>query len=75
MALYTFTPNTVIESSKIDDNFAGLANGAEIQTGAITPGKWKNAYCFRAWDSGGTTLTDATAVQPVKSVPPSLGEW
>lgn len=37
----------------------------------MKPGSWinsadripRNPYCFRAWDSGGTTLTDATPVQ------------
>lgn len=29
----------------------------------INPGMWKNPFCFRAYDSGGTTLTDNAFVQ------------
>lgn len=36
---------------------------AKIANAAVTPAKWTNPYCFRAIDSGGTTLTDATHVQ------------
>jgi hypothetical protein len=33
--MHTFTPNTVIESSKVNANFQGLADGSEINAGAI----------------------------------------
>lgn len=36
---------------------------SDIADDAITPAKWTNPYCFRAWDSGGTTLTDGSEVQ------------
>lgn len=36
---------------------------AKIADDAVTPAKWTNPYCFRAYDSAGTTLTDATAVE------------
>lgn len=36
---------------------------AKIADDAVTPAKWVNPYCFRAYDSGGTTLTDAAAVK------------
>lgn len=35
--MYTFTPNTVTESSKVNSNFAGLADGSEISDEAILP--------------------------------------
>lgn len=35
--MYTFTPNTVAESSKVNSNFEGLADGSEIADSAILP--------------------------------------
>lgn len=32
---------------------------AKIADDAVTPAKWTNPYCFRAWASTTTTLTDA----------------
>lgn len=39
----TFSPNTVIESSKVNENFDGLADGSEIQSSAITTAKIADA--------------------------------
>ena len=35
--MYTFTPNTVAESAKVNANFEGLADGSEIADEAILP--------------------------------------
>lgn len=32
MSLFTFTPNTIIKSSQINANFAGLADGSEMNS-------------------------------------------
>lgn len=65
----SFSPNTVIESAKVNENFDDLADGTAIQSGAITtakiaddavtPAKWVNPYCFRAYPSVATTVADA----------------
>lgn len=39
MTLNSFTPNTPIESSKVNANFSGLADGTEINDSAITTAK------------------------------------
>lgn len=43
-------PDSTITTAKINDD-------------AVTPAKWTNPYCFRAYASGATTLTDATFVK------------
>ena len=35
----------------------------KLADGAVTPAKWTNPYCFRAYASGSTTLTDGTYVK------------
>lgn len=47
-----FTPNTVIKSADINTNFAGLADGSEINAGAITNAKFNTAQ----GEFGGTWL-------------------
>ena len=37
--------------------------GGDNTISGITPGMWTNPYCFRAWDSGGTTLTDGAFIK------------
>ncbi len=64
--------NGGIDNSNIDASAAiatsKLADDADITTakiadGAVTPAKWTNPYCFRAYASGSTTLTDGTHVK------------
>lgn len=50
--MQTFTPNTTIESAKVNSNFSGLADGSEILASAVTPEKLLTGT--------GTTWTPAT---------------
>ncbi len=34
-----------------------------ISISQVTPSAWTNPYCFRAYDSGGTTIADGTATK------------
>jgi hypothetical protein len=44
-------------------NDASFNDGTGIADDAITPAKWSNPYCFRAYDSAGTTLLDNVSTQ------------
>lgn len=57
--MYTFTPNTPAESSKVNANFAGLADGSEILNDAVTTAKILDANVTTA------KLADAS-VTPAK---------
>lgn len=46
-----------------DERVAGLISTQAIQGRSVTPAKWTNPYCFRAFAAAGTTLTDNTAVK------------
>lgn len=52
--------NDVVETAKIKD--LNVTTG-KLADGAVTPAKWTNPYCFRAYASGSTTLTDGTYVK------------
>lgn len=52
--------SNAVTTAKIADS---NVTTAKIADDAVTPAKWTNPYCFRAYDSGGTTLTDNTVVQ------------
>ena len=63
--------NNAVTTDKIaDDNVtaAKIADGAidaaaKINDDVVTPAKWTNPYCFSAYDSAGTTLSDGGFVQ------------
>lgn len=42
---------------------AAAIAGTKLATAGVTPGIWTNPYCFSAYGSGTTGLTDATAVK------------
>lgn len=52
------TNDSVVTTNITDAN----VTTAKIADDAVTPAKWTNPYCFKAYASGGTTLTDATFV-------------
>lgn len=52
-----FTPNTVIRSTEINSNFDGLADGTEINDGAINQLKIYNPYKFHAYRNGNVTMS------------------
>jgi hypothetical protein len=54
---------TITSFANATHNHLNAAGGGALGNGAATPGIWTNPYCFRASDSGGTTLTDNTIVQ------------
>lgn len=56
----TFTPKTLIESAKINENFEGLADGTMIESGAITPAKITNPYKFLAYLGSNQTTVATT---------------
>lgn len=65
VADYNTPINTIVTVINGNLDNANIATGAGISTDkiaddAITPAKWTNPYCFRAYASGATTLTDAT---------------
>lgn len=45
-----------IKDSKLNTNNSVVT--ANITDDAVTPAKWTNPYCFSAWASGGTTISD-----------------
>lgn len=42
---------------------AGVIGTTHLANGSVTPAKWTNPYCFRAYASGQTTLTDNSSVK------------
>jgi len=50
----------VVTTAKILD---ANVTTAKIADDAVTPAKWTNPYCFRAYATASTTLTDNTAVK------------
>lgn len=42
-------------------NDASFNDGSGLGDATITPAKWTNPYCFRAYDSAGTSLVDGAA--------------
>lgn len=52
--------SNVVTTAKIADS---NVTTAKIADDAVTPAKWTNPYCFRAYATGSTTLTDNTAVK------------
>lgn len=62
----TTISNGNITDTRIDTS-AVLADDvvttAKIADSVVTPEKWTNPYCFRAYASGSTTLTDGTYVK------------
>lgn len=71
-----FTAFQTLTATQLDQmvaNTEGLKDGtlidnnaiatAKIADDAVTPAKWTNPYCFRAYASASTTLTDNTAVK------------
>lgn len=59
----TIVTPTIASFANATHNHLNAAGGGALGAGAATPGIWTNPYCFRAYDSGGTTLTDNTVVQ------------
>lgn len=57
MSLYSFSPNTVIESSKVNANFEGLADGSEIQNGVITNEHHKFTIGAKAYRNAAFIIT------------------
>lgn len=67
------TSGASIRASVTAEHFEALQDGTALATSAITttkianasvtPAKWTNPYCFYAYDSAGTTLTDGNTVQ------------
>lgn len=57
--MHTFTPNTTIESSKVNANFSGLADGTEVNNGAITPAKRTGGFKIGSFTSNGSTGNQA----------------
>ncbi len=78
MALNSFSPNTVIESTKVNANFSGLAAGTEITAGVIQPAHLVSAsgtsWVWQSWTPTWVNLTigngtnDAKYVQVGKTV-------
>lgn len=67
VADYNTPINTIVTdyNGNIDNSniaTAAAIAGSKLANGSVTPTKWTNPYCFRAYASGATTLTDATFV-------------
>jgi hypothetical protein len=58
----TIVTPTIASFANATHNHTNAAGGGTLGSGAATPGIWTNPYCFRAYDSAGTTLTDDTVV-------------
>lgn len=63
MSLHNFSPNQIIQSQKVNQNFSNLANGTEIQDGVITNAKLATpfSYQYRRATVSGTTDTTGTS--------------
>ena len=57
------TGGTKVIMAPVADYFNAIKTGQIIADAAITPAKWTNPYCFAAYGSGTTQLTDETAVK------------
>lgn len=60
--MIVFNPEDVIKSSEINANFAGLADGTEINDSAIIPRHIYNPYKFHAYRSASWTTSSGSIV-------------